>query len=116
MDAQEAGDGPRNSDYVDAHGPAASPEKEENPVRSLTPDSGAVEFLGSGGGLAESRAELNGTREAPFRVQARSRGSVPLMAAGGTLLVAGAVIGGDAGTLLMVGGAGVLAWGVYLHF
>ena len=44
------------------------------------------------------------------------RGSVPLMAAGGVLLVAGAVIGGDAGTLVMVGGAGVLAWGVYLHF
>jgi hypothetical protein len=38
------------------------------------------------------------------------------MAAGATLLVAGAIIGGDAGTIVMVGGAGLLAWGAYLHF
>ncbi len=42
--------------------------------------------------------------------------SVALMVAGGALFVAGAIVGGDAGTLLMVGGAGVGAYGLYLYF
>jgi hypothetical protein len=42
--------------------------------------------------------------------------SVALMVAGGAVFVAGAIIGGDAGTLLMVGGAVVGGYGLYLHF
>lgn len=49
------------------------------------------------------------------RVAARGGSGVPLMAAGGVLFVAGAIIGGDAGVLLMVGGAGVGAYGVYQY-
>ena len=46
-----------------------------------------------------------------------SRGrSIGLMIAGGALFVAGAIVGGDAGTILMVGGAGIGAYGLYLHF
>ncbi|MGH7469100.1 MAG: hypothetical protein ACRENP_14180 [Longimicrobiales bacterium] len=42
--------------------------------------------------------------------------SVALMIAGGAVFLAGAIIGGDAGTLLMVGGAVVGGYGLYLHF
>jgi hypothetical protein len=42
--------------------------------------------------------------------------SVALMVAGGALFVAGAIVGNDAGTLLMVGGAVVGAYGLYLYF
>lgn len=49
----------------------------------------------------------------PF--QRRSAG-VPLMTAGAVLFVAGAIVGGDAGTVLMIGGAGIAAYGVYLYF
>jgi len=42
--------------------------------------------------------------------------SVAMMIAGGALFVAGAIVGGDAGTLLMVGGAGIGAYGLYVHF
>lgn len=47
--------------------------------------------------------------------QRRSSG-IPLMAAGAVLFFAGAIIGDDAGTVLMLGGAGVAAYGVYLYF
>ncbi|MBX6364708.1 MAG: hypothetical protein IRZ00_12640 [Gemmatimonadetes bacterium] len=40
---------------------------------------------------------------------------IALMAAGGALFVAGAIVGGDAGTLLMVGGAGIGAYGIYIY-
>lgn len=38
-----------------------------------------------------------------------------LMIVGGTALITGLVIGGDAGTLLAVGGAGVGLYGLYRH-
>lgn len=43
-----------------------------------------------------------------------NRNSVALMIVGGAALVVGAVIGGDAGTLVMLGGAGVGLYGLYL--
>jgi hypothetical protein len=42
--------------------------------------------------------------------------SVALMIAGGALFVAGAIAGDDVGGLLMLGGAVIGAYGVYLHF
>ena len=38
-----------------------------------------------------------------------------LMIVGGAALLTGAIIGGDAGTLIMIGGAGVGLWGLYLY-
>jgi len=43
-----------------------------------------------------------------------NRNSVALMIVGGAALVVGAVIGGDAGTLVMLGGAAVGLYGLYL--
>jgi hypothetical protein len=45
---------------------------------------------------------------------ARSSGK-PLMFVGGALFVAGLLAGGDAGTLLVVAGAGIGAYGLYLY-
>ena len=53
---------------------------------------------------------------APPLIQNRrsNRNSVALMAVGGAALVIGAVIGDDAGTLVMLGGAVVGLYGLYL--
>lgn len=39
----------------------------------------------------------------------------PLMLIGGIALLGGAIIGGDAGTIVMLGGLGVGIYGVYLY-
>jgi hypothetical protein len=65
---------------------------------------------------ADEIKQLNATAAAaPAVVQARGR-SVAYMLAGAALFVGGALIGGDAGTLLMIGGVGFGAYGIYLHF
>lgn len=69
--------------------------------------------------LGDTASRLEAQEEAPMavaQVRARNRKGVPLMIGGGVLFVAGAMIGGDAGTLLMVGGAGAGAWGAYVYF
>ena len=55
-------------------------------------------------------------RGAPPVLQNRSsnRNAVALMIVGGAALVVGAVIGDDAGTLVMLGGAGIGLYGLYL--
>ena len=55
-------------------------------------------------------------RGAPPVIQNRSsnRNAVALMIVGGAALVVGAVIGNDAGTLVMLGGAGIGLYGLYL--
>jgi hypothetical protein len=83
---------------------------------ALRPGPGSLSALPATAELARFIAEELPRADAPALLQPRPRGAVPLMAAGGTLLLAGAIIGGDAGTLVMVGGAGILAWGVYLYF
>jgi len=55
--------------------------------------------------------------EAPApAVLAPSSQSRALMIAGAALFVAGILTNGDAGAVLMLAGAGVGAYGVYLHF
>ena len=51
----------------------------------------------------------------PTDLASRGQG-IALMIAGGAVFVAGVITGGDAGTLLMVGGAVVGGYGIYLHF
>lgn len=55
-----------------------------------------------------------GAVRAPF--QARNSGGIPYMVAGGALFVAGAIVGDTAGTLMMVGGAGVGAYGLFVYY
>jgi len=69
-----------------------------------------------------SRSETADALRAPAAVplvrerQVRNRRGVPLMVAGGILFVAGAIAGDDVGTIFMLGGAGVAAWGAYVYF
>ena len=56
------------------------------------------------------------TAPAIIAPMAPSGQSVALMIAGGALFVAGAIAGDDVGGLLMLGGAVIGAYGVYLHF
>lgn len=53
---------------------------------------------------------------APTAVVVSRRGSMGYMIAGGALFVAGLLAGGDAGTVLILAGAGIGAYGLYLHF
>lgn len=48
--------------------------------------------------------------------QVRDRAGVPYMVAGGVLFIAGILVNGDAGTVLMIGGAGVGAYGAFVYF
>lgn len=55
----------------------------------------------------------------PYRqveVDNRNDRGLPYMIAGGVLFVAGAIAGGDAGTILMLGGAGIGAYGTFVYF
>jgi hypothetical protein len=59
---------------------------------------------------------ISTNRGAPPVIQNRTsnRNAVALMIVGGAALVVGAVIGNDAGTLVMLGGAGIGLYGLYL--
>ena len=63
-----------------------------------------------------SHAIRSTPRGAPPVLQNRTsnRNAVALMIVGGAALVIGAVIGDDAGTLVMLGGAGIGLYGLYL--
>ena len=54
-------------------------------------------------------------RAQPVAGGARGR-SVAYMIAGGALFVAGLLVDGDAGTVMVIAGAGIGAYGLYLHF
>ena len=56
------------------------------------------------------------TVHAPVTVAAaRATNSTALMIVGGAAFLAGAVIGGDSGTIIMIGGAAVGLYGLYLY-
>jgi hypothetical protein len=46
----------------------------------------------------------------------RDEDGIPFMIAGGILFIAGAIAGDDVGTILMLGGAGVGAYGAFIYF
>jgi len=48
--------------------------------------------------------------------QVRNRRGIPWMIAGGAMFLAGAIIGDDGGTLLILGGIGAGAYGAYVYF
>ena len=71
--------------------------------------------------LAPMEARLPLHRDAPQQIEVDvdddgDDAGVPLMVAGGILFVAGAIAGGDAGTILMLGGAAAGAYGAFVYF
>jgi hypothetical protein len=82
-------------------------------------ETSATTSVSRGPSLASARVAshaISTSRGAPPVIQNRSsnRNSVALMIVGGAALVVGAVIGDDAGTLVMLGGAAVGLYGLYL--
>jgi hypothetical protein len=94
-------------------------------------DSTAASAVAATSAQPESNADARGPRLANARVavhaesgpigaapviqnRSSNRNAVALMAVGGAALVIGAVIGDDAGTLVMLGGAVVGLYGLYL--
>ncbi|HEY0673682.1 MAG TPA: hypothetical protein VGD27_15495 [Longimicrobiales bacterium] len=64
---------------------------------------------------AEAPRTVEGEAAVANAVQRRGSGT-GLIIAGGALLVAGLLIGDDAGTVLAVAGAAIGAYGLYLYF
>jgi hypothetical protein len=77
------------------------------------------QLMPAGAGLmvtAPATAEVVAEKAMNEPVMQRRSSGTPYMIAGGALLVAGLLIGGDAGTLVAVGGAVIGAYGLFLHF
>ena len=58
---------------------------------------------------------MDATVPRAFDVRQQLRRSETLMIVGGAIFLAGAIIGDDAGTIIMIGGAGVGIYGLYLY-
>lgn len=96
---------------------AAIPDSAATPAASV--ETSAPTSVSRGPSLSSARVAshaISTSRGAPPVIQNRSssRNSVALMIVGGAALVVGAVIGDDAGTLVMLGGAAVGLYGLYL--
>ena len=100
--------------------PAQPPRVEQSRETESTPTSLRDKLLPDGAALritAPSVAE-DSPKVTPVitHVAVRRSAGTPLMIVGGALFVGGLLAGGDAGTLLIVAGAGIGAYGLYLHF
>lgn len=97
-DAQELA----NQSVTPVTTPAAAPA-----LAGPTVDGAAVGF----------QREQRSTDLEPVTVAQPRRGtsSTALMIVGGAAFLAGAVIGGDAGTIIMIGGAAIGLYGLYLY-
>jgi hypothetical protein len=87
------------------------------PTESTAEDSSARTARGPSVSSARVAAhQASTTRGAPPVLQNRTsnRNALALMIVGGAALVIGAVIGDDAGTLVMLGGAAVGLYGLYM--
>ena len=94
------------------------------PLTSVTRTDGVASsdtasHIARGPSVASARVgahHASATRGAPAAIQNRTtnRNAVALMIVGGAALVVGAVIGDDAGTLVMLGGAAVGLYGLYM--
>jgi hypothetical protein len=89
------------------------------PAATETPETPAAQpALGptlDGATVGFHRATLQTTHGAVTVAAAHSSNSAALMIVGGAAFLAGAIIGGDAGTIIMVGGAGIGLYGLYLY-
>ncbi len=98
-----------------------SPVPEAVPQTYASSEAAAPSFLTEGGPTLSSEAvaprlQISGDTPAALASQRRPFGlSQTLMIVGGAAFIAGAIIGDDAGTVMMVAGAGVGLYGLYLY-
>jgi len=88
-------------------------------VAQVSPSESAAAAVTRGPSRASARVASHAVstpRGAPPVIQNKksSKNALALMIVGGAALVIGAVIGDDAGTIVMLGGAGVGLYGLYL--
>lgn len=95
---------------------ASEPVNDRSELDSMwpAPTERVVKLFAAATVPSEPRAA--GRAPVPPMPQARNRRGVPYMVAGGILFVAGAIAEGDGGTLLMLGGAGIGAYGAFIYF
>ena len=96
------------------NGPAAEDQKSSVPTVAERLQPSASSILATPAPVRVAEEEKPAPAETSMRPPSRSS-AVPLIAAGLVLLISGAIVDGDAGTILMVGGAGITAYGVYLY-
>ena len=89
-------------------------------VAEVSPSESAAGIVTRGPSRASARVASHAVstpRGAPPVLQNKksSRNALALMVVGGAALVIGAVIGDDAGTIVMLGGAGIGLYGLYLY-
>jgi hypothetical protein len=58
---------------------------------------------------------MDATVPGALDIRRQLRRSETLMIVGGAIFLAGAIIGDDAGTIIMIGGAGIGIYGLYLY-
>jgi hypothetical protein len=69
------------------------------------------------GNLLPAAARVTGDRDYTVEiVQTRNRAGLPWIIAGSALVVGGAIVGDDVGTILMAGGVVGVAYGLYIYF
>jgi hypothetical protein len=108
--AQVAGEPANTAVVTRVETPAVAPETapESNTLKAgPTLQSASV-------GVKVARAKEAGTPK-PAPIPAETRQNQAMMIVGFGAMIAGAIIGGDAGTIIMIGGAGVGLWGLYRY-
>jgi hypothetical protein len=92
---------------------AAAPSSEAR----VTPSGPVVDVASSGVRFAPARIDAASPDAAAATAAQRQRftQSETLMIVGGVAFLAGAVIGGDAGTVIMIGGAAIGIYGLFLY-
>lgn len=83
-------------------------------VPDRNPSSGPTVLAASAAVRPDLRMDATVPRALDVSQQALRR-SEALMIVGGAIFLAGAIIGDDAGTIIMIGGAGIGIYGLYLY-
>jgi hypothetical protein len=98
---------------TDTPAPAAERAKDESRSTAVVAAPG-FEGLRAGVRAPVAREEVRTPSTIAMQGRGLSQAEV-LMIVGGAAFLAGAIIGDDAGTLIMIGGAGIGLWGLYLY-
>ena len=96
-----------NATRADTSVSASSGASKAQPMTSLAPT--------REGTIAALRLRTEGTAPVPAPSPGKNSENKALMIVGGAAFVAGALIGGDAGTIIMIGGAGFGLYGLWQY-
>lgn len=100
----------------DANNPSPTTATTAESLRERLMPAGVAALVTAPAAMVE-KTETKETTPAPTVVVARRSSGVGLMIAGGALFVAGLLVDDDdAGTVLVLAGAGIGAYGLYLYF